>query len=397
MLLGCEIINFDVFDDDRIGILEDGADGENPCRLRNMTALIGRNNTGKTRLMNAFEFLKDVIVLNVAEAAIKDVRPGFANMVLEKDKPATFKMFFKLRDKISFKSKYIRYEVSIASDPYGRPYVASEKAVRSDKDPDGDGYKQVTILDVVKGSGTIAYPRANAGEMGAIDIEDEHLTALSIYGKLSGYTDMCDLYREISGWFFCKFSSDVTDTDYLSGGKAPGGHKHLNSTGSNVRNVLEYLKAENEEIYQATVESIKAKIPNMKKRKNLPSELADSPDRLFLYLLLLNDKCPRSTIFMETPDKDLYHDMVDVLADEMREYSFKNKYSQIIFSTHNPYIMEDLSPREVWVFRRTFDKHDGDVRITCAGSDPLVDELFKQGVGMGAIWYGGHLDEETEE
>ena len=33
----------------------------------------------------------------------------------------------------------------------------------------------------------------------------------------------------------------------------------------------------------------------------------------------------------------------------------------------------------------------------CAGSDPLVNELFKQGVGMGAIWYGGHLDPEGEE
>ena len=89
--------------------------------------------------------------------------------------------------------------------------------------------------------------------------------------------------------------------------------------------------------------------------------------------------------------------MVDVLADEMRDYSIKNKYSQIIFSTHNPYIMEDLSPMEVWVFTRSFDKEDGDVKIKCAGSDPLVDELFRQGVGMGAIWYGGHLDQEDQE
>lgn len=397
MLLGCEITNFDIFDDDRIGILEDGRDGDNPCRMRNMTALIGRNNTGKTCFMNAMEFIRDCVVTNVADAAIKDARPGFANLIQNREEPAVFKLFFKLRDKITFKSKYIRYELAIAGDPYGRPFVESEKAVRSEKDPEGEGYKQITILDVARGTGAISYPKAKPGDMGDIEVEDEHLTALSIYGKLSGYTDMCDLYREISGWFFCKFSSDLKDTDYLTGGKAPGGHKHLNSTGSNVRNVLEYLKAENEEIFQATVDSIKAKIPNMKKRKNLPSELADSPDRLFLYLLLLNDKCPRSTIFMETPDKDLYHDMVDVLADEMRDYALKNKYSQIVFSTHNPYIMEDLSPSEVWVFTRSFDMDEGDVTIKCAGADPLVDELFRQGVGMGAIWYGGHLDQEDNE
>lgn len=394
MLLGCEIINFDVFDDDKIGILiEDSASGSRTCRLRNMTALIGRNNTGKSRFINTLEFIKDTVTGNVADASISGSRPGFANMVIDKDKPSSFRFFFKVCDRMTFKSKYLQYELTISCDSYGRPFVESEKVIRSDKDNEEGKYKSVTIMETTRGKGSISYPKAPAGVMGDIEIEDEHLTALCIYGKLTGYTDMCDLYKEIANWFFCKFSSADHDTDYLTG-KAPGGHKHLNGTGSNVKNVLEYLKAENEEIYLATIEKIKEKIPNMKKKKNLPSELADSPDRLFLYLLLLNDKSPRSTIFMETPDKDLYHDMVDVLADEMREFAISHKYSQIIFSTHNPYIMEDLAPSEVWVFKRSFDIDEGDVRISCAGADPLVDELFRQGVGMGAIWYGGHLDEE---
>ena len=43
-------------------------------------------------------------------------------------------------------------------------------------------------------------------------------------------------------------------------------------------------------------------------------------------------------------------------------------------------------------FERSFEKDSGDVTIKCAGDNPLVDAMFKQGVGMGAIWYGGHLD-----
>ena len=135
----------------------------------------------------------------------------------------------------------------------------------------------------------------------------------------------------------------------------------------------------------------------MKKKKNLPLALKESPNKLFLYLLLLRDSRPRSTIFIETPDKDLYHDMVDVLSDEMREYTMKNHYCQIMFSTHNPYIIETLSPKEIWVFERTFEKESGDVQIRCAGADPLVMEMFHQGVGMGAIWYGGHLDTKPED
>ena len=92
---------------------------------------------------------------------------------------------------------------------------------------------------------------------------------------------------------------------------------------------------------------------------------------------------------------DLYHDMVDVLANEFREFTIRNRYSQIVFSTHNPYIVETMSPKEIWVFTRTFLRDDGDVSIRCAADDPLVRELFEQGVGMGAIWYGGHLDEHT--
>ena len=158
------------------------------------------------------------------------------------------------------------------------------------------------------------------------------------------------------------------------------------------------MKQTDEENYVRVIEEIKSKIPSMRKKKNLPKELEESPDKLFLYLLLLRDPNPHSTIFIETPDKDLYHDMVDVLADEMREFTLKNPFSQIIFSTHNPYIIESMSPREIWVFERDFEaaEIDGDgVSIRCAGLDPVVEALFKEGVGMGAIWYGGHLDNDN--
>ena len=53
-----------------------------------------------------------------------------------------------------------------------------------------------------------------------------------------------------------------------------------------------------------------------------------------------------------------------------------------------------MAPKEIWVFRRSFGQDKGDVEIICAASDPVVDSMFRQGIGMGAIWYGGHLDEE---
>ncbi|MBR4557364.1 MAG: ATP-binding protein [Clostridiales bacterium] len=398
MILGIEIVNFDVFDNDKAGILIDDFIGakENAGKLnalRGLNALIGRNSTGKTSFMGCMAFLKDTITQGCAQASISYGRPGFANMTPDITKPSIFRVFFKLEDKKEGKPKYIQYELAIVTSRFKSPIIDSEKVILAA--PGEDGMKAVTILDMNGGNGVIRKINGETIESD-IGVEDEHLAALSLYGKISGYRDFVMLYKEISQWFFCSFSSEEQSSYYYEGG-APGGHKHLNSTGSNVGNVLEYIKMENEEEYERIVNEIKEKIPTMKRKKNLPLALKESPDKLFLYLLLLRDSKPRSTIFIETPDKDLYHDMVDVLSDEMREYTMKNHYCQIMFSTHNPYIIETLSPKEIWIFERSFEKDDGDVSIRCAGEDPLVMEMFHQGVGMGAIWYGGHLDTRPED
>ncbi len=396
MILGVEIENFDVFDKDKAGILIDdylSEGGSSSDPFRGLNALIGRNNTGKTSFMGCMAFLRDTITQGCAVASISYGRPGFANMTPDISRPSVFRIFFKLEDKKLGKPKFIQYELSIVTSRFKSPIIDSEKVIIV---TEVDGAKKpLTILDVKQGQGTIV--NLEDGSSGnEIGVEDEHLTALSLYGKLTGYRDYVLLYKEIYHWFFCSFSSEEQSSYFYEGG-APGGHKHLNSTGSNVGNVLEYIKMDNEDEYERIVNEIKDKIPAMKKKKNLPQALKESPDKLFLYLLLLRDSKPRSTIFIETPDKDLYHDMVDVLSDEMREYTMKNHYCQIMFSTHNPYIIETLSPKEIWIFERSFEKDDGDVNIRCAGADPLVMELFHQGIGMGAIWYGGHLDSKQED
>ena len=400
MILGVEIENFDVFDKDLAGILIEESvqiaknkDLASHNRLRNLDALVGRNSTGKTSFMGCLSFLQDVITEGCAEASITKGRPGFANMSPDISKPSVFRVFFKIEDSETHKPKYIQYEIGIAPSIYKSPYICFEKVLTTVVD--GDDVKIVTMLDIKEGKGTIVYSTPAEGLTGEVVVDDEHLPALSLYGKLSRYTNFVELFREIRGWFFCSFSSEE-QSSYFHDGGAPGGHKHLNSMGSNVGNVLEYMKMKDEAGYEKIVSEIKAKIPTMKHKKNHPEALKESPDKLFLYLLLLRDGAPRSTIFIETPDKDLYHDMVDVLSDEMRAYTLKNSYCQIIFSTHNPYIIETLSPKEVWIFERSFEKDNGDVTIRCAGDDPLVNEMFKQGVGMGAIWYAGHLDSDQE-
>ena len=58
---------------------------EEVIRLRNLNALIGRNNTGKTSFLMALSFVKPCIMHDVASAATMDQRPGFSNLIIRKD------------------------------------------------------------------------------------------------------------------------------------------------------------------------------------------------------------------------------------------------------------------------------------------------------------------------
>lgn len=400
MLIGAGVSNFDVFDDDKCGLLmEDyvkAGVGNKPIGnpLLNLNAFIGRNRTGKTSYMSALKFFKAMVLKDVASASTSDDRPGFSNMMIDPNKPSVFKMYFNIKPEPELKTCFIEYDVEVNINIHGSPYISAEKAMLCCK---RDEFVVIDLLDLKDGEGRIMTSMKDGQpQYETTSITDPHTCAVKLYGGIGSYKHIHALYREISRWFFCSFSSDDR-SDYFEAGNAPGGHRHLNSTGSNVHNVLTYMRTEDERRYHMVVNEINDRIPLMKHKPRLPASLEDSPDKLFLYLLLLRDSDPHSTIFIETPDKDLYHDMVDVLAEEMRDFTISHPYNQIIFTTHNPYIIENMAPREIWVFRRSFDEDFGDVQIICAAADPVVDAMFKQGIGMGAIWYGGHLDEENPE
>lgn len=401
MLLGVRIKNFDIFDDDSCGILlqdfleansvsKEISGRKNPLQglfpLKNLSAFIGKNGTGKTSFFEDLYFLKHSVTKNVADASITNKRPGFSNLVMDKQNPSVFEVFFKLKDQKT--PLYISYELSVAATVHGSPYVFSEKAYLCNKREDSS-YEKVMILEFKEGVGKVVRDIGTEAEEG--ELSSKHQTVLKSYGGIKAYKLVNLIYKEIDGWFFCKFSSEEKNT-YFEDGNAPGGHKHLDSTGSNVNNVLEYLRVDDIERYNEIMSFIETKSIALKRRKNLPAKLDSSPDKFLLYLLLLNEKTLHSTIFIETPDRDLYFDMVDALAEEFRDYSVNHAYNQIIFTTHNSRIVEAMPPHEIWMFKRADDESE-EISIISAGKDPLVEAMFDEGIGMGSIWYSGHLDD----
>ncbi|MBN1892785.1 MAG: hypothetical protein JW780_08395 [Clostridiales bacterium] len=403
MLLGILINNYTLFLDDKAGaLLEDFLSGH-PNKehaasaglvpvipLSNLNALIGRNQSGKSMFFDCLSFISDSVSKGCAEASVIRGRPGFSKLLSCEAKKMVFELFFLMsngHNPTLPEEYYLSYSFSMVADENGKPSYHSEK-VRFCSDL-GKKDNAETVLDIVDGKGKVMF----SDMIIDADISDTRHSALRSYGNIQQCAVLNALRQEITRWFFCRFSNP-REGNGQKHEVAPGAHKHLNRDGTNVQNVLEYIKNDNARHYRQLMERIKDKIPKIGKVSDkLPDDFRDSPDRLFLYLLLLHDQNPRPLICVETPDLELYHDMVDVLSAEFRDYSIRNPYSQIIFSTHNPYILEAVSPNEVWIFRRTTDNESDFVDIRCAGSDPIVSEMYREGVGMGAMWYAGHFDD----
>jgi len=402
MLLGIRIQNFCIFNDDKAGIiLEDlfSAGMESGLSLSagilpvipfsNLLALIGKNSSGKSTFFDALSFVSDCTTMGCSIAATQHGRQGFLKILTTPDQPMIFDFLFLTANgkpaKDILAEKYLSYHIELKSDLHGRPYYFAEKIILCQRKDDGL-WNQTVCLDLSDGYGKVL-----SGEvLIPAGVSDKRIAALHTYGAIVSFPVLTAIYQEISHWFFCNFS---TEKNGIKSPVAPGGHKHLNGNGSNVQNVLDYLSVENPSLYNSIMDKISDIVPGLKSVSGkLPDSFRKSPDKLFLYLLLMEDPMPRPLICIETPDMGLYHDIVDLLASEFRHYSVRHPLSQIIFTTHNPYILESMSPHEVWIFKREEENSCNLVNIECAGANPIVAELYKQGVGMGAIWYSGHFD-----
>ena len=93
---------------------------------------------------------------------------------------------------------------------------------------------------------------------------------------------------------------------------------------------------------------------------------------------------------IEEPENGLYHKLLEVLAREFREHASGRKGgTQIFVTTHQPYLVDALDPREVWILEKG---EDGFSTIRRASEDPLVNALVEEGLPLGGLWSSNYLD-----
>ncbi len=118
--------------------------------------------------------------------------------------------------------------------------------------------------------------------------------------------------------------------------------------------------------------------------------MSDGTLKLFAYLLMLENPTPPPFLCIEEPENYLYHKLLEILATEFREHATGLKGgSQVFVTTHQPYFVNALDPKEVWILEK---KEDGFSKIRRASEDPLVNNLVEEGLPLGGLWYSDYLD-----
>ncbi len=411
MLIGLRAKNFGILGDVTVGAVDDVLVDRGPeAGLTPVTALIGRNSTGKSTVLDALSFLADCLRDGVSSASSAGRRGGFTEL---RTFGACGPMELEVALDAPDRSCVLDYTLRLACDGHGRPAVESELVRRLVTDGEGKRSFQ-DVLRLENGQGRIMVSGSSAPDASALlpaGVADLRKPGLSAYGTLTGQPQLRALLGTMTRWYFYRFDAEAARTAH-----AGGGHRHVSPTGDNLANVVQYLEEESPHELQVLLQRISARMPGLGLVTTSRSpdgkvllrfngtdgahpvyldRLSDGTLKLFTYLLLMEDPTPRPLVCLEEPESGLYHDMVEPLAAEFRRHATGTRDgeegAQVLFTTHHPYLLDSLRPEEVWLLERG---PDGLASARRAGDDPVVAGMTAQGIGLAALWYGSYLDRD---
>lgn len=422
---GFHVRNFRSLRDVRLGKLWNTP---NLAPLTPLTVVIGKNGVGKSSLFDAFGFLADCLKHGVEEACDLRGRGGFDRIRSKgQDGPLEFEVYY--REERS--SRPITYELSIDRDLAGRVYVAKER-LRQRRRGHSSG-RPFSFLMLKEGKGIVwkgedaSAKSADAedtdlaaliekylgmagapesGETEAVELNDVRSLGIATLGSLKQHPRIASFRRFIEGWYLSYFTPDAARSLPLAGPQ-----KHLSIHGDNLGNVVQFMEREHKQRFQRILDRISAKIPGIDKitpKESLDGRLllqfndkgfkdpfyaqqmSDGTLKIFAYLLMLEDPDPPPFICIEEPENGLYHKLLETLATEFRNHATGSKGApQIFVTTHQPYLVDALTPQEVWILDKA---EDGFSKIRRASDDQLVVEMVNQQLPLGGLWYSEYLD-----
>lgn len=406
LIEGFRVQNYRALHDVTLGRLSTEQKGE---PLTPFTVVIGKNGSGKSTLFDAFGFVADCLSTDVETACDAKQRGGFERMrSLGIQEPIRFEIYYREAKG----ERPITYELAINLDKGGRPFVESEVLKQRRK---GQKHgRPYPFLRLHHGIGKVwagedAVEIASGEEDRAqetVELTDLRQLGIATLGTLKEHPRIKRFRDFLKGWYLSYFHPDAARTI-----SSAGAQRHLNVHGDNIGNVVQYMEREHKDRFKTILNRIAAKIPGVQSIKTTVTEdkrvllqfndgafadpfyagqMSDGTLKIFAYLLLMEDPEPPPFICIEEPENGLYHRLLDSLASELRRHATGKKNApQIFVTTHQPYFVDALSPKEVWILEKGT---DGFSTIFRASDVELVRNLVAEGLPLGGLWYSDYLD-----
>ena len=402
---GIRVQNYRALHDVTLGKLSNQQAGE---PLTPFTVVIGKNGVGKSTLFDAFGFVADCLSADVESACDMKQRGSFERLrSMGTEEPIRFEIYYREAPN----ERPITYELSIALDSSGRPFVESELLKQRRK---GQKHgRPFPFLRLNHGKGTV-WAGEEAVEVEGqedraqtpVELTDTRQLGIATLGTLKEHPRIKRFRDFLKGWYLSYFYPDAARSL-----PSAGPQRHLNIHGDNIGNVVQFMEREHKARFKNILERIAAKIPGIAsidtqitedKRVLLrfndgafgdpffAQQMSDGTLKVFAYLLLLEDPEPPAFICIEEPENGLYHKLLEALAQEFRTHATGKKNApQIFVTTHQPYFVDALAPEEVWILEKDPVGYSAVRRVSELEN---VKNLVAEGLPLGGLWYSDYLD-----
>lgn len=402
---GFRVQNYRALRDVTLGKLSNQQAGK---PLTPFTVVIGKNGAGKSTLFDAFGLVADCLSADVESACDMKQRGGFDRLrSMGVNEPIRFEIYYREAPT----ERPITYELAIALDASGRPFVESEVLKQRRK---GQKHgRPYPFLRLNHGKGTV-WAGEEAVEVEGeedraqtpVELTDTRQLGIATLGTLKEHPRIKRFRDFLKSWYLSYFYPDAARSL-----PSAGPQRHLNIHGDNIGNVVQFMEREHKARFKTILDRIAAKIPGitsidtketLDKRVLLrfndgafgdpffAQQMSDGTLKVFAYLLLLEDPDPPPFICIEEPENGLYHKLLEALAQEFRLHATGKKNApQIFVTTHQPYFVDALAPEEVWILEKGTDGYSTVRRVS---ELEAVKNLVDEGLPLGGLWYSDYLD-----
>lgn len=357
------------------------------------TVFLGPNGSGKSTIFDVFAFLSECFLTGLRRAW--DKRGRFKELRTRgEDGPIVIELKYKEKEN----TPLITYHLAI--DENGKaPYVV-EEWLQWRRGSHGQPFR---FLDFQHGKGRVISGELPDEQDERVDeqLDSPEMLAVNTLGQFARHPRVSALRRFITGWYLSYLSADNT-----RGVPESGPQERLSSVGDNLPNVIQYLKEQRPDRLDDILKTLSARVPRLEtvnaelmqdgrlllQIKDAPFErpvlakfTSDGTLKMLAYLTLLYDPEPPQLIGIEEPENQLHPRLLSELAEECHNAAAR---SQLLVTTHSPYFVNGLQPKELWVLYRD---EKGFTQTKRAYDMEGIREFMENGAQLGHLWMEGYF------